>query len=195
MRKSWFVALAMAMVVAGSIAASGCGSSGSDPSEQQLEAARKQGEKAAQERDRVDRLQHQVNHLKRQVHGQGATAPTEPSGASSQPPQNASSQVVRTFHAPSGNVSCEILSNGAICSVDSVGKTFSFAEGEAARAESGALLPRGAGELAPYGATMSSGSITCTVPNSNEPRGIVCSDAESGHGFEASRVSARQNVY
>jgi hypothetical protein len=103
--------------------------------------------------------------------------------------------VLRTFHAPSGNVSCEILSNGALCSVDSIATTFRFADGGPAQIESGAALSGGAGEFIPYGGTVSAGSVTCTVPLSNEPHGIICTDSESGHGFEASRISGRQHAY
>ncbi|HEX6688499.1 MAG TPA: hypothetical protein VF085_07520 [Solirubrobacterales bacterium] len=176
---------------------SGCGgSSSSSPSEQQLEAAREQGEKAAHESDRIDRLQHQVHHLQHEVHRHGHTVVVEQSAdAETADSPSVSSEILRTFHAPSGNVSCEILSNGALCSVDSIGETFAFSDGQEAHTESGAVLPRGTGELAPYGSTVSAGSIACTVPQSSEPRGIVCTDSESGHGFEASRVSERQSVY
>jgi len=61
--------------------------------------------------------------------------------------------------------------------------------------ESGSALPRGFGELADYGSTVSAGSITCTIPASAEPRGIACVDTGSGHGFEASSVSSRQEAY
>jgi hypothetical protein len=42
---------------------------------------------------------------------------------------------------------------------------------------------------------VSEGSITCTIPHSSEPHGIICTDSSSGHGFEASREPERQHVY
>lgn len=178
------------------VALSGCGgSSSTGPSEAQLEAAKKQGEEAAQERDRVNSLQKQVRGLKHQAK-QGSTVVVEhDSGGEPASSGGNGTTVLRTFHAPSGNVSCEILSNGALCSVGSIATTFSFSNGEAAQINSGASLSDNAGELAPYGSTISAGSITCTIPESSEPRGIICSDADSGHGFEASRVGERQHAY
>lgn len=186
---AWLLAIA-------AIALAGCGDSGSSgPSEAQLEAARKQGEEAAHERDRINSLQKQVRGLKHRAKQQGATvAPPSESGAETVTSESGPT-VLRAFHAPSGNVSCEILSNGALCSVSSIATTFAFSDGQAAQIEAGASLSRGAGELAAYGSTISAGSITCTVPSSDEPHGIVCTDGDSGHGFEASRVSSRQHAY
>ena len=195
MRGAGFIALMIGCAVVGLFSLGGCGDSSSSSSEQ-LEAAKKQGEEAAQERDRVSALQHQVKHLQHQVRRHGHTvvvAPSAPAAPAS--PQGSAVSTVRTFHAPSGNVSCEILSNGARCSIDSTGETFSFSNGQEAHDDPGVVLSRGAGELAPYGSTVSAGSISCAIPQSNEPRGIVCSDSESGHGFEASRISTRQSVY
>jgi hypothetical protein len=177
----------------------GCGSSGSDsPSAEQLESARREGEETAREKARIKSLSRQVHHLQREVHRQGhpAAPVSDQSSAGATPSQESiDSSVLRSFHAPSGNVSCAILSNGALCSVASIDETFAFSNGEEARIESGTQLPSEAGEPAPYGSTISAGSITCSVPQSDEPRGITCSDSESGHGFEASRVSDRQSVY
>jgi hypothetical protein len=179
-------------------ASSGCGDSSSGPSEAQLQAAKAEGEEAAREKDRIDNLQKQVRGLKHQAK-QATTAPAPAaqtdSTVSSEPSDTGASSVLRSFHAPSGNVSCEILADGALCSVDSVATTFAFSDGQPARIESGASLPRSAGELAPYGTTVSAGSVTCTVPRSDDPHGITCVDAGSGHGFEASRVASRQHAY
>lgn len=179
------------------MAVSGCGSSDSGGSaEQELEAAKREGEETVREKARIGRLQHQVHHLQREVHRQGHTVVVEgDSGAGAAESASAASSVLRAFHAPSGNVSCEILSGGAVCSVESINETFSFSNGEEARTEPGVALSRSTGELAPYGSTVSAGSITCSIPQSDEPRGITCSDGESGHGFEASRVPDRQSVY
>jgi hypothetical protein len=138
-----------------------------------------------------------VKQLKRQSHKTAPALATR-SSRQEQPapaPEGEAAVVLRSFHAPSGNVSCEILSNGALCSVDSTAETFSFSDGETAREESGSTLSRSSGGLAPYGTTVSAGSVTCTIPQSNEPRVIVCADSESGHGFEACRVGSRQSVY
>lgn len=197
--RGWFPrAVLLAVFVTALVGFAGCGGSGSSEStQQQLEAAKREGEEAAREKDRITSLQHQVKQLKRQGH-KTAPAVAAPSSQQEQPapaPQGEAPVVLRSFHAPSGNVSCEILSNGALCSVDSTAETFSFSDGEAAHEESGSTLSRSSGELAPYGSTVSAGSVTCTIPQSNEPRGIVCTDSESGHGFEASRVGSRQSVY
>lgn len=175
----------------------GCGGSGSSgPSEAQLQAAKRQGEEAAHEKDRINNLQKQVRGLKRQARRKGSTVVVEDdSGVEATSPESSGSAVLRTFHAPSGNVSCEILSRGALCSVGSISTTFAFSDGQAGQIESGASLPQNAGELAPYGSIVSAGVISCTVPLSSEPHGIICVDSESGHGFEASRVGDRQRAY
>lgn len=188
------IALSMAIGLVGLV---GCGGSSSDaPSEAQLEAAKRQGEEAAREKDRINSLQKQVRGLKKQAKHKGSTVVVErDSGTETTPSASSGSVVLRTFHVPSGNVSCEILSNGALCSVDSIGTTFAFSDGQAGQIESGASLPERAGELVPYGGTVNAGAVTCTVPLSSEPRGVNCVDNESGHGFEASRVSDRQHAY
>jgi hypothetical protein len=181
--------LLLASVVAG------CGGSGPDgPSEAQLEAAKKQGEETARERDRIDSLQKQINRLKRQAkHGESVS--TEHAGAQSVVVPGRESASARTFHAPSGNVSCEISTHGALCSVGSATETFSFDDGQPAEITPGTALAGGAGELAPYGTVVNSGPIACTIPESDEQHGIICEDGDSGHGFEASRVSSRQRAY
>jgi hypothetical protein len=198
MRGTGLVAVVALCAIVSQIAMNGCGNSDSDaPSAQQLASARQEGEEAAREKARIKSLQHQVHHLQSEVRRQGhsTTAVSSPNAAEAEPAGSVGSSVLRVFHAPSGNVSCEILSDGALCSVASIDETFAFSNGEVARVESGAALPEDAGELAPYGSTVSAGSIVCSVPRSNEPRGITCSDSASGHGFEASRVADRQHVY
>lgn len=188
------IAVALAALLLALIAA-GCGGSSSDgPAEAQLEAARKEGEETAHERDRIDSLQKQVNRLKRQSkHGEPASA--DRAGAQSVVVPETESATVRIFHAPSGNVSCEISPHGALCSIGSTAETFSFDNGQPAEITPGTALVDGAGELASYGTVVSSGSIACTVPESDESHGIICEDEDSGHGFEASRVSSRQRAY
>lgn len=193
------VGVAIAVVVCAVSAAGvwGCGGgSSTNASGQQLESARREGEKAAQERARIKNLQHQVRELKKEVHKTrpATVVVTEPDRNAPEPAPSAAADV-RTFHAPSGNVSCEVGPSTASCSVVSTGETFVLPSGEEARLDSGAALPRGAGELAPYGSTIIVGSVVCSVPQSSEPRGITCSDSNTGHGFEASRVPDRQSTY
>ncbi|HEV2858505.1 MAG TPA: hypothetical protein VGW80_08910 [Solirubrobacterales bacterium] len=185
-------------VTAAQITISGCGNTGSGaPSAQQLESAHKEGEEAARETARIERLQHQVNHLQKEVHRRArpTAVVTNAGSPRADAPVSTYQGAARTFHAPSGNVSCEVFPHGALCSVASLDETFTFMNGEEAHVEAGAALPEGAGELAPYGETISTGSVTCSIPQASEPRGITCSDSGSGHGFEASRVPERQSTY
>jgi hypothetical protein len=191
-----------ALVVVGALAGCG-GSSSSQPvtvSLAELHEAKLAGEEKAREQDRVKSLQKQMRVLKRQVkHGSpsGTRSPNveaSPAPAAATAPSE-SYAPLRAFHAPSGNVSCQVLVEGASCTVESIGETFTFEAGGAARIDSSDALPRGFGELVNYGETVSVGSISCEVPPSDVPRGISCSDSASGHGFEASRIPDRQSAY
>jgi hypothetical protein len=175
----------------------GCGGSGSNDSAAQLEAAKREGEDLARERARIDRLEQKVRHLQGQTHSGGDStvvvehdAPVE-----DDPSQTGGSVVLRSFHVPSGNVACEILSDGALCSVDSIAETFSFSEGGEGSVNSGVALPPDSGEPVGYGESIAAGPVICTIPPSDSPHGVVCADSDSGHGFEASRVLARQRTY
>jgi hypothetical protein len=92
-------------------------------------------------------------------------------------------------------VSCEITEASARCSVSSIGQTFALASGSEARMESGIAVARGSGATVGWGESVSVGQIRCSIPLEDEPRGITCDDTASGHGFEASRVPARQRTY
>lgn len=176
----------------------GCGGSGgsSTVAESQLRAAKKAGEEAAHEKDRVNSLQKQVKQLRHQVHHAPSAGSSAPAVATSTTDSSQSGgEVLRSFHVASGNISCEILVDGAICTVEPIAETFAFRGREPAYSESGTALPEDLGEVAPYGSTVSAGSISCEIPPTSVPRGIVCSDSASGHGFEASRVPERQSVY
>lgn len=172
----------------------GCGGNDDGPSEvavqQQIDQARKEGAREARQRDRIESLQSRVKHLERDR----TAATTDIEG---QPDETATggveSTVLRTFHTP--NVSCEIRSDGALCSVDSSDETFVFEAGGVAYVESGSRVSQGAGPLASWDSTVSAGSVTCTIPPLDEPSGITCVDSNTGHGFEASRVPARQQAY
>jgi hypothetical protein len=192
------------MVIAAGVLAGCGGSSGSStvssPSAAQLQAAKKEGEKAARERDRVAALQRQVHAIKRQVGHERRQRPRQAAPTPVAPTTTATtasgSVPVRSFHAPSGNVSCEVFVEGATCTVASVGETFVLEPGAPARIESAAALPRGLGEATGYGSVVSGGgSVSCEVPPSDVPRGISCADSADGHGFEASRIRDRQEAY
>src|SRR6188768_3550122 len=94
------VAVMVSVCVLGATALSGCrGGSASDSSAQQLESARREGEEAARERARIKNLEHQVHHLKKEVHeGRQATVVvTEAEGAH---PRSQSTPATnsKTFH-------------------------------------------------------------------------------------------------
>lgn len=197
MAKAMGIAASAVLLLCGfGFVVSGCGDSSSDaPSAAQLEKAREEGERVGQERARVDELEEEVRGLKRAARDNSADEEPRAVNSTPAPPEQGDPALLRSFHAPSGNVSCAITSQGAYCTVDSIATTFRLEDGRPGDIESGAALTRGFGELAGYGTSVSAGSVTCTIPESNEERGIVCSDAGSGHGFEASRIPARQKVY
>ena len=192
--------IASVLIVAGLLG--GCGGSGggsTTTSAAQLSAAKKEGEEAARERDRVAGLQRQVHRIKRMMRHNHASAsrqaPSTATAASSPSTLSTEAEPV-SFHAPSGNVSCEVFVEGATCTVASVGETFVLDPGEPATIEAEAALPADYGEAVGYGSTVAGGgSVTCEVPPSDSPRGISCVDSSDGHGFEASRVPDRQKAY
>jgi len=112
-----------------------------------------------------------------------ATVPLTPSGA------------MNVFHAPDGNVTCEIGANNAQCSVASADETFVLPAATSAYVQRGRVLSTGDGPIAGYGVSVTRGSITCVIPRANQRRGVTCRDASTGHGFEASRVPARRKTY
>ncbi|HVT64520.1 MAG TPA: protein kinase [Mycobacteriales bacterium] len=99
------------------------------------------------------------------------------------------------FHAPQGNVNCEIGAQVTVCSVVQADETFVLPHTGAAYREPGLRIPDTRGRLADWGSSVSNGSVTCSIPESYEPKGIVCRDSVSGHGFEASKVASRQHTY
>jgi hypothetical protein len=192
------VCLAGTMLLAGCGGGSGGGSTASTVAADQLQEARQQGEAKAEERDRVAALQRQVRTIKRRLRhhpAHQAAAPAAAVAGTSEASPPAAEGPIRSFHAPSGNVSCEVFSDGATCTVDSIGESFVLEAGATGRIESAAVLPRDLGELVEYGNTVTAGSITCEVPPSDVPRGITCVDQSDGHGFEASRIPSRQAAY
>lgn len=195
--RQWLV-FGFSLLVVSGLVVSGCGGSSSDsPSEAQLEKAKEEGERIARESARVDDLERELRRLKRSSRHARADSSPVAAPATSTPlsEDGGGTEPLRTFHVPSGNVSCAITSSGALCTVDSIATTFRVEGGGPGRIESGSALPRGYGELANYGGTVSGGSVTCTIPEADEARGITCVDAISGHGFEASRISSRQEAF
>lgn len=195
--------VSLTVVVGGlMIALAGCGGSTATSAavaQAQIREARKAGEEAVHEKDRVDSLERQVRRLNRQIHHQRHSRPAAVAPDASAPTPTPAVQdaevPAREFHVASGNVSCEVRADGAICTVEPISETFSFGDGEAGHSESGVALPEDLGEVVPYGTTIVVGSVRCEVPPSSVPRGIVCGDADTGHGFEASRVASRQKIY
>jgi hypothetical protein len=125
--------------------------------------------------------------------GSVATTVNARTGASA---TTASNGTGRVFHAPGDNVICEVQAQAARCSVASNNQTFVLpGSGEASHIESGLALSTGSGSLADYGTSVSVGSVTCAIPMEREPRGIVCNNSASGHGFEASQDASRQKTY
>jgi pyruvate/2-oxoglutarate dehydrogenase complex dihydrolipoamide acyltransferase (E2) component len=107
-----------------------------------------------------------------------------------------SSAASRVFYAPGNNVICEVQAHAARCSVASSSQTFVLPEdGHASHIESGIALSAGSGSLAKYGTSVSVGDVTCMVPMEHEPRGVICHNSASGHGFEASQHTSRQKTY
>lgn len=111
-------------------------------------------------------------------------------------PSASSSGTVEAFYAPSGNVTCSLQGETAECSVASINMTFVLPPGGGtAYTTTGLSVPRGEGSEAPFDTERSDGQIVCSIPPENVPAGITCRNITTGHGFEASRVAARQRVY
>lgn len=185
-----------AVLMIGALALTGCGSSNNSSSSAiELRVDRERAEAAANahQEDKLKALEGEVHRLR---HGhQGTTTVVAPSGSSSPPPPVAGSEV-RLFHAPGGNVTCEVQAESARCAVASNDQTFVLPQGNSsAYTESGLALSAGSGSLAAYGTSVGVGSVTCAIPMQDEPKGIACTSDESSHGFEASKVSARQKAY
>lgn len=106
-----------------------------------------------------------------------------------------SAPTMKTFHVPSGNVACEIMPTSAVCSVASIGTTFAFTNDGPARQEASSALPRGAGLEVGSNSTVAVGAAECVVPLESQRRGVTCTDATSGTGFEASAIPTRQRLF
>lgn len=186
-------------------AVSGCGgtSSGSSTASGESDAAvearigRERADAAAQAKqaEQIKELKTQVKSLsKRATTATKATA-AAPAASTVAPASATSSEEVRAFHTLSGNVSCEVTAVSARCSIASSAITFVLPAGRAAYVDQGAALTRGAGALRDWATSISIGSITCQIPPETVASGVRCSDSSTGHGFEASKVPARQKAY
>ena len=179
-------------VLAATIA--GCGSD--NTSSDEIQQAR--AEAAAQQKlkDKQAELEQQVNELNKQ-NGSDKTKTvvvTSGSGGTSTQPSSGSG-TTRTFSAPSGNVTCQVTSSTAACTVASINTTFVLNASGTATREAGTRFPRGSGSPAGYGTTVTEGSVTCSIPPSSQASGITCVNSATGHGFEASRQPERQKTY
>jgi hypothetical protein len=183
--------LAAAAVVAG---CGGGSSSTGDTIQAQLDQARREGAVAAHRRERMAELQRRVARLERRSR-EGAGTPAAAPPVTETADASAESSVLRLFHAPSGNVSCAILTDGATCSVVSANETFVLENGIPAWTESGLAFSGESGEAAAYGSTIGVGQVSCSIPAADEQRGVTCVDSGSDHGFEASRHESRQHTF
>lgn len=153
-----------------------------------------QADRAAASQDeqakRLDDLEDRLEDAQRTVAAPASTAEAEPPEVA--PVDAAASEL---FHAPSGNVSCEVTGVSARCTVVKIGTTFRFHRGGGPATTGGETLPRALGYEASWGRTISTGSVSCRVPREREQAGIRCYDSSTGHGFEASSRPERQKLY
>lgn len=186
---------ALLATLAAAAALAGCGGSDQpDPEavEQRIDRERADAAADARQEQRLEDLEDEVKRLRRaRARAQrAATATISPATSAG------STSASRTFHAPSGNVSCRVDGDSASCTVAAIAATFVIpASGGEAYVQDGAALPRSSGEPVDWDSTVTVGSVTCRIPPADEASGISCVDADTGHGFEASRVAARQKTY
>jgi hypothetical protein len=187
--------IACLMVVLG---LSACGDDGA--SDEEIAQARREARTTIQERIADKRTARQLRHVNEKLKEQknenqaGGTVTVTTTSVAADGGSTASSSGSKSFHAPSGNVSCQLDSTSATCAVASIGKTFTF-DGGPASIEEGATLPRSYGPELAYGSSVSVGGVSCSVPLESEAKGIVCIDASTNHGFEASSVTERQKSF
>lgn len=178
----------------------GCGGSDSDSGSEAIEARidreradaatdARQEQKLKDLKAEVEQLRHE-RRLGKTVVQQQQRSPVPVDQAAAAPGSSS-----RTFHAPSGNVSCRVDGSSASCSVAAIATTFVLPPSGEAYVEEGMALVRASGAQVDWGTSVTVGSITCRVPREDEPSGITCVDGDTGHGFEASRVSSRQKAY
>jgi hypothetical protein len=146
-----------------------------------------------------DGAAHSVSAPSATAHSTPSTPVTKtvvsPVTVATRPPRSASA-ASRLFYAPGGDISCSVQAESARCSVISADLTFVLpVGGRAGYIRPGLSVPAYAGAAAPYASPQSNGEITCVIPPESVPAGLTCRDRASGHGFEASRIAARQSVF
>lgn len=174
-------------------AVAGCGgSSASDQLANQIEInqAKRDAVKDAKRDMRIRDLQRRLRNSNKGSAGSSSPASSAPTSAPT--PVESSSSDFQSFHTP--GVSCQLDTAGATCTVVSTGEDFVLNSGAPAYRDYSSSLPSGYGSPASWGSGFSAGSISCSVPQSYEAKGISCTDG-SGHGFEASRVEDRKSTY
>lgn len=122
-----------------------------------------------------------------------SAAPDAPEVGTTTSATTAGPAEVVVFHTP-GSASCRVTATGAACTIASLGITFAF-DGAAGYKVRQVDLPRGSGRAVAWGEPITVGDVTCQVPEIDEPRGVTCISAATGHGFEASRLPTRQRVF
>lgn len=191
-------ALAAALCLLTGFGLAGCaGSSQSDDAATQARIDRERADAAetARNEQKLADLQEEVRALKKRESTRRKTAAARAPVPSASASRSSGDLESRTFHVPSGNVSCRISSRAATCTVAVIEKTFSFADGGTAGIEPGVELPRASGSAVGWGTTVSVGAVTCSVPPQTARKGITCTDVSTGHGFEASRQPSRRKAY
>ncbi len=183
------------------VALSACGGS-DDDLENRISRERAEAASQARQAERIKGLEAKLRQVERDAKRQSTSkvktvveresAPRSSSNARAAASGGGRSEV---FHAPSGNVSCEVTAVSARCTVAKIGTTFRFDTGSGAATTGGEGLGRGAGYAVGWDTSVSVGSVSCRIPAENERAGIRCNDSSTGHGFEASAVSSRQKLY
>lgn len=180
------------------LALTACGDSDQGAVEERISRERAEAAQQAKQKAEIDRLKDELDDVKR---GDGRTTTVVREGGSSSSGMrgnggSSSGTALRVFHSPGGRVNCAIFSDGADCSVASIGSTFVLRRGSGpARLESGLRLSAGSGSTVGWDQSVTAGTITCVVPPQSAPRGIACNDSATGHGFEASKVPSRQKTF
>lgn len=192
-----------AVAVLAGLAFSGCGGNSEEAVEQRIARERAEAAQQAKQEAEIKDLQQRLKDAEKKRGGTttvikdgGASSGGGSSSGGSSGGGGSPSGALRMFHTPGGRVNCAIYRDGADCSVTGAGSTFTFRRGGGeARVEPGLRLGSSSGSAASWGETIREGSISCEIPLQSASRGITCVDAESGHGFEASKVPARQRLY
>lgn len=185
-------ALIVSFVLGIAVVSVGCGSSSDETAEEmRINRAVADAEKSAKQEREIEALKERLDNQDKRPDPGTIPAPVD-SPAPARSPSAAGSGGVQSFHTR--NVSCELSPLGATCTVSSTGEDFILTTGSSARIQRGPSFPKGHGTRSDWGATWQAGAVTCSVPRSDQPNGIICTDG-AGHGFEASAVGSRKKAY